>query len=433
MNPWVIILLLLFLIGSVLVCCFLIKKSKLTLKQTSSVIPQRNNDTNLSVKFEDLPALTDIENSSLVEIEDEQLLARIDNVIPGTLQVIANAGAVKNYQQAVKNAGQLYQAIIPKGAKLADSQAIKGAVRGVYHGPKGIKGHANLVPVDGNMGNELAVMNVANAAMSVTSMVVGQYFMTQINDQLREINKELDKLASFQNNEFLSKIYAIVAETQTCSQFRLEIIENEELRKRELDHLKSIEHECAELLGQANLTLKGFEKKTGLSYSDYEKLVAEAEKWYQYQQILLQLIQKITELTYTLYLGGISKEHCYSKVLPYVKQADDALASVEAWHKKNCKSLEIDLETGRRHRQGFDDILHFLPSLFDDSFQYKDISPRTVSFIVNQSSGQRAPIKEKPDLFKEDVRLIAKDGKLYYLPQTKEDLHNNENTDNSNF
>jgi hypothetical protein len=173
------------------------------------------------------------------------------------------------------------------------------------------------------------------------------------------------------------------------------------------------------LLGQANLTLKGFEKKTGLNYSDYEKLVAEAEKWYQYQQILLKIIQKISELTYTLYLGGISKEHCYSKILPYVKQADDALLSVEKWHKDNCKSLEINLESGKRHRQGFDDVLHFLPSLFDDNHQYVDVSQITMKMISNQSSGLKMLKTDEVDLFREDVRLIAKDGKLYYLPQDK--------------
>lgn len=422
MNPWVIVAILIVLIGVVIACFFMFKKDRNIAKQPSRLANKKWTD--LSIKFEDLPELTDIENASLVEINDKQVLARIDNAIPGALKAVANAGAVHNYQQAVKNAGKLYQVIIPKGAKLADSQAMEGAVRGIFHGPDGIQGHANLVPVDGNMGNGLAMMNVANAAMAVAAMVVGQYYMTQISEQLGEINEGLGKISSFQDNEYLSKIYAIIAEIQTCSQFRVEIIENDDQRNRELDHLKRLEHECAELLGQANLTLKGFEKKTGLNYPDYEKLVTEAEKWYQYQQILLQLIQKIAELTYTLYLGGISKEHCYSKVLPYIKQADDALASVEAWHKKNCKSLEIDLEKGRRHRQGFDDVLHFLPSLIDDNHQYRRISRSTVKMISDQSRGQRALADEGPDLYREDVRLIAKDGKLYYLPQDKEATQN---------
>ena len=58
---------------------------------------------------------------------------------------MAQAGnAVNNAAQAVKAAyGEiLYRAIIPAGAKLTDSKAMEGAVRGIYHGADGIRGHA---------------------------------------------------------------------------------------------------------------------------------------------------------------------------------------------------------------------------------------------------------------------------------------------------
>lgn len=336
----------------------------------------------LVVRFEDLPALTETEEAALVEIKDQKLLARIDNAVPGTLQAVANAGAVNQYQQAVKNAGQLYQAIIPQGAVLSDSRAMQGAVRGIYHGADGIKGHANLVAVDGNMGGGLVAMNVANAAMGAAAMVVGQYYMTQINDQLGEINNELDKIATFQDKEYQSRIYALVAEVQKCSQFQVEIVENEELRKRELDHLKNLEHECAQLLGQANLTLKEYEKKKGLDYSGYEKLVSEAQTWYQYQQILLEVMLKIEELTYALNLGKVSKENCYSMFLPYAKQADEALKALESWHKETGVALEIDLDASRRRRQGIEGFFMNIPALFNDDLHYRDVSKTTVSMIT---------------------------------------------------
>ena len=375
--------------------------------------------TDLTVRFEDLPALTETEEAALVEIKDQKLLARIDNAVPGTLQVMANAGAVNQYQQAVKNVGQLYQAIIPQGAVLADSKAMQGAVRGIYHGADGIKGHANLVAVDGNMGGGLAAMNVANAAMGAAAMVVGQYYMTRINDQLGEINNELYKIATFQDKEYQSRIYALVAEVQKCSQFQVEIVENEELRKRELDHLKDLEHECAQLLGQANLTIKDYEKKKGLDYSSYEKLVAEAQTWYQYQQILLEIMLKIEELTYALNLGKVSKENCYSMFLPYAKQADEALKALESWHRETGVALEIDLEASRRRRQGIEGFLMNIPALFNDDLHYRDVSKRTVSMISKQTTEHHtAASNGDPDLFREDVRLIAKDGKLFYLPET---------------
>ena len=69
----------------------------------------------------------------------------MNNLVPAFAQAgIAAASAV----QAVKAGNEvLYRAIIPAGAKLADSRTMKGAVRGIYHGADGIQGHANLVAV----------------------------------------------------------------------------------------------------------------------------------------------------------------------------------------------------------------------------------------------------------------------------------------------
>lgn len=181
------------------------------------------------VRFEELSALTEAEEAALVEIKDPRLLAKIDNALSGSLQVLGNAGALEEYRQAVQAAGKLYRAILPKGA-----------ARGI----QGIKSSAVLAPVEGNPVSGLAAMNVASAGMSASAMVVGMYYMKQVNDQLGQIGGELDRIAAFQDREYQSRVYALVAQVQKCSQFQAEILESEELRKRELDHLKSLEQEC---------------------------------------------------------------------------------------------------------------------------------------------------------------------------------------------
>ena len=56
---------------------------------------------------------------------------------------------------------------------------------------------------------------------------------------------------------------------------------------------------------------------------------------------------------------------------------------------------------------------------FNDDFNYKKISQRTASLIEHQAVGVSIKMAEGDDLFKEDIRLIAKDGKLYYLPKAE--------------
>lgn len=321
MKPFIIVAIAIVIVAVVVYMFFKSKKEKATsdvanntgLTVSGSSKLAKQGSYQMSVSFESLPALTEDEESRLVEVKDSKLLAKIDSAVPGTVQAVANTSAVKQYAESAKAAGQLYQCIIPPGAVLDSSRAMEGAFRGSYREvANSIKGQANWLAVDNGQANKLAAMNVANAAMGVGSMVVGQYYMAQINDQLEDITVGIEKIADFQEKEFKSKVYALVAEVQKSSTFQVETMENNELRIRELDHLKSLEHECAQLLGQANLELQEITGKKDLDYAEYERLLGEAESWYQYQQILLEVMYKISDLTYALNLGAISRENSYA-------------------------------------------------------------------------------------------------------------------------
>lgn len=377
----------------------------------------------LSIKFENLPALTEEENSRLVEIKDSNLLARIDGAIPGTFQAVANTGAVCQAGEALKEVGTLYKAVLKGGGQLVKSREIEGAVRGFVRNADGIVEQANLVAIDVQTPvQNLANLNIANAAMGAASMVVGQYYMTQINDQLNDISDGLDRIADFQNTEYKSKVYALVAEVQKTSSFQLEIMENGDLRGRELVHLKNLEHECAELLGQANLTIQKFATRKGIEYDKYERLVGEIQSWCQYQQILLEVMYKIADLTYVLNLGALSRENCYAVFMPYEKQAISTQEKLTAWHNETCNHLKIDVDAAWRERQGFGRIIMALPAMFNDDLHYKELPKRTITMIRKQTANNGKSLASDDDLFQKDVQLIAKDGKLYYLPTPSEEF-----------
>ena len=211
-----------------------------------------------------------------------------------------------------------------------------------------------------------------------------------------------------------------MAEVQKSSTFQIETMENSELRNRELAHLKSLEHECAQLLGQANLSLQEITGKKNLDYAEYEKLIGEAETWYQYQQILLEVMYKISDLSYALNLGAISRESSYALYLPYAKQSKGALEKLMDWHQDNGAKLEINVGESRRKRQGVEGFFMSALGAFNDDFNYKKVSVRIISLIEHQTEGKVLTLPTaKNDFFQEDVRLIAKEGKLYYLPNAE--------------
>ena len=391
----------------------------LTARKNDQLVSGDKKLDELVIQMEMLPAESIPDEGKLVEITDSKVLAHVNNLVPG----LAQAGvAGNNAVQAAKAGGEvLYRAIIPAGAKLTDSKAMEGAVRGFYRGADGIQGHANLVAVEAQKGTAV-VANTAAAAMGVASMVVGQYYMTQINAELGKISDGISKIANFQDNEFRSRVFSLVAHVKKIADFQVEILENEELRLSKIAQLDSLEEECTKLLGQTNLTLAGYTKKKDLDYDGYEKELKDAQNWYMYQKALLDVLYKISDLRYTLHLGAVSREQCTALLPTYTKQVSDTQEILTAWHENSVKRLSIDTENEKRKRDGFDGFIHLLPGLFNSELNFKAMAKGTAIMIATQTSGhehEEAIQQDNSDLYAEDVQLISKDGKIYYLPQSK--------------
>lgn len=387
-------------------------------KQISELSHSDQKIDELIIPMEMLPAEEISDESKLVEITDSKVLAHVNNLVPGLAQAsVAGLNAV----QAAKAGNEvLYRAIIPAGAKLTNSRATEGAVRGFYQGAGGIQGHADLVAVQAQKGTAV-VANTAAAAMGVASMVVGQYYMTQINAEIDEISDGISKITDFQDNEFRSRVFSLVAHVKKITDFQVEILDNDELRLSKIAQLDSMEEQCTQLLGQVNLTLADFAKKNNLDYASYEKELKGAQNWYAYQKTLLDVLYKISDLRYTLHMGTVSREQCIALLQTFVKQVEDTQTLLTGWHQTSVERLGIDTQEIRRKRVGIDGVIHFIPGLFNDDLNFRAIDENTVNLIEVQSSVKStAHLQDTSDLYAEDVQLISKEGKIYYyLPTEK--------------
>ena len=133
-------------------------------------------ESGIIIPIEQLPSTTTIDDEKLFEITDHTVIARISEIIPSAAEKIAKT--INN--KALKNV-ELYKAVIPSGATLVDSKQTEGALRGLYRGTKGIKGHADLVKIDPTKISKASTMvNGVARVMNVGSLVVGQYYMSEI-------------------------------------------------------------------------------------------------------------------------------------------------------------------------------------------------------------------------------------------------------------
>ena len=410
------------LIIGILIALFIIKRNSnsrdlIATKDYSLAVK----DCDLIPKFEELSLTAKIDESKLVEIKDTKLIQRFIDHIPNTSLALNNYNNAKQYQELVKDGGKLYQVIIPRGTTLDKSREIAGASRASFRGiDNKIKGNANLIPAD-ELANKMAISNLTNAGYNLAAAVVGQHYMAEIDAKLETISKDIAKITAFQKNKYHAKVEALIAKVYEFSKFQLEILESDALRNERITSLQQSKDNCTELLGIANKSIENILGDTISSYKDYEDKLTEVNGWYQYQKILSELLYRISELDHTLHLGTMSKELCYQRCDMYAKQVEACQNKLIDWHKKYETQFKIDIDSAKRKRTGFEAVfIKPLAWMISDDLNYKTIKESTATMIETQShSTCDSTLGDTTDLFQQDAHVIAKDGKLYYLPQHK--------------
>lgn len=348
------------------------------------------------ISVEEVPA-EEIDGDALCEIGDLEVADRVKALMPEAVRAELSAGLI-----VTKCSRTAYRVILPMSTKLASSTA----------GGVGLGAPMAAAQVG------TLVTSSFSAVMSAASMVVGQYYMTLVNRQIKGISEKLSRLGSFQNNEYKSKVFALHAQVMRSAAFRAEVMAHAELREAEIAKLDQLEQTCIELLGQAALTIGELTERPAQDYESYVRTTADLHNWVMSQRVLLATLYEIADLRFALYLGAASRKQCEALLPVYEKQAEETQAMLVGWHAHTAEKLGLDLGEAKRKRKGLDRAVHWLPGLFKKELRYREIPAATVALIEEQT-GENAPTRaEQDDLFHTDVEIIAKDGKLYYLPNS---------------
>ena len=369
-------------------------------------------DGNVSILIENLSDLSTVDESSLAEITDTAVISRITQTIP----TVAEKAAKTITSNALQNA-DIVRVIIPKGETLVKSKDMTGAFRGFFQGAKGAKGHANLVKVDpSKITKTSALANVGANVMNVGSLVVGQYYMSEISAKLETMNRNISKISDFQDKEFKSRIMSLIALVVEISQFSTEIIENDELRVQKIAVLENKKADATELLGQVNETIIGISQNTpNPDFKIYQEKVDDFNILVSYQNILITMLGEISKLLYLLGKGGISSELCYASYNKYWELSTQAKAVLENWHDKQVETLKIDLDKNRLTKSGVEGFFAQIPAFINDKYKYKEIKQGLADKINTQAQAKLTSVIEPKSIYDNDVQIIIKDGKYFYL------------------
>lgn len=384
--------------------------------QSDSVLPtstvEEDKPFEISIPVELLPESV-LDERKLYEIKDSNVIARINETVPALTNTVAKTVTDKGLQSV----GEVYRAVIPSGATLTKSKGMEGAVRGFYSNGKGIAGQANLVKVDPSQLNKASqVANGVANVMNVASLVVGQYYMSEVNDKLETMNKSISEIGDFQQREFKSKIFSLIARVGKISKFSSEILENEELRSRKLHSLDNIEGEVTQLLQQVNITIDELSQSNEqIDFKSYSERIDEFNKLLGFQKVLVSLLEEIGKLMYSLNRGAVKAEMCYSMFNGYVNQSNGILAKLKLWHDNQTKSLGIEIDNHRIKKNGLEGVLGEVQGVFNKDWKYKPLDEKVEKKIISQSDSKKLEVAAPDEVLSKDVEIVAKDGKLFYL------------------
>ena len=388
-------------------------KKKKGKEEQADLVPVENTD--LVIRFDSLPSTVVVDEKQLVPITDKRLIARVSEIAPNFLQIANTSKVVADAGEAVKGMGELYRAIIPNGAKLMDSKVLQGAKRGGFIDVNNNLGQANLVKVDVDGALQKVASNqVATSAFNVASMVVGQYYMTQINGELDAISDNVSRISNFQNNEYLSKITATIKQIREISEYQAISLESEELRLEEKRKLNSLKEKCTELLDQANHSINNLMQKKVVDFKEYAEETAEIEMWRKYQTVLLEVLYQICSLIQVFSLGLEPEEKVFSTFNQCKIESEQICELLVKYHQDNQKGLKINLD--KKTISNGKVIEFFAELLHKEEWKERQIPDGVAVTFAEQMKPfemQKALSMSKYD---EDVVLISKDGELYYLP-----------------
>lgn len=402
------------------------KKKKMDISSSNEIIPNTDYEVSpineefldLMPKIEFLPTEINLDESPMHEISDGHIVAKLNALVPQILQNFNNHvknKSIKDLSNLVKE-GNIYQVVIPNGAKLYDSKELQGAFRGGYNIDNKLAGQANLIPIDAE--NLTAISNTVADVMNISSMVVGQYYMAQIDTKMAEMQEGIDKIYDFQQTEFKARIIALIGKVGNISKFNIEIIENDELRKRSLDDLNRYRDDAVELLQQVNLTIENIVSKGHNSeFNKYQESIDDLDRLIRFQQYLLSILEEIGRLIYLLNKGTVSSDHCYSLYNIYIEQSTDARNLLNQWHNETIKLFEIDLDNKRYAKQGLEAFAFGLPAMVFNDLRYNEVPEHIISQINNQLDNSLEIKNTTEDLLEKETKIISKDGKYYYLTE----------------
>ena len=409
MKIYFIIILLLVVVSSIVT--FIFYKRKNNIKEVSlSTENKTSNFPNIQIIEND--EIIPIEKNKIVDNNVKNAISILDNSISKTVMVGKNletASKVLNNERAFFST-----------AKSGTENMIKVKGSNEFYGTQRVNGKfskntkfLNEDKMMKNVGKEALV----NAGFNATSIVVGQYYMKEINDKLEDIQHDIDGIASFLDAQYQGKLIYIISKIQEVIENKTENISNDFSRNKRYDEISRVEENCSELLTQANACIVNYLKKE-LDYKNYEKNVKDIQIWSIRQHILMRLLAEIGDLRYVLANGDETSKAAHSQYNRYLIHTNKVNEQLNNWHEFYCEKFGIS-KTEHRRKANFFEIRKNTIGKINEDWAYNKLDESIEKMIENQMDIEEL-LPYNKDKQTENIKILKHNGEFYNLPEVSE-------------
>lgn len=390
------------------------------------------NDSNLSNEITDsaqhqiipvvqLPTNYEVNENLIYEITSPKLLSRISSLSPTIVNALGKTRAVSTTVSTTIK-GDFYKVTLEKGGKLIKVKGDASFYRAMSKVGNNINEHAKLSKIQPETltktkkSTSLATSATANI-MNVASLVVGQYYMSEVNTKLEGIEKSITDITNFQQRKFKSQIRSLLANISDMSIFSEEFFEDDTIRNNKLLHLQQLKEQTTQLLEQVNLSLEeDMQKKGKINFKIYKDSVEEFESLVFFQKTLLKLLYEIGRLTFIFGKGKLSRESSLSLYQSYKDISENVRKKLISWQKKQIEQHKIILEDYKFRKKGFEGAISNVTGLIKDEWRYSKLDFNLANKVNNQLLISKSEnTEEEINLYKENTHLLIRSGKTYLL------------------
>lgn len=346
------------------------------------------------------------EKNRIKDIDIKKAISIIDNTVSNSSIIGRN---IKNEKELLKN-NRVFFSASKKGT--GNMMRVKGTNQ-VY----GTQVLGNRINKQTKFINENQIIKnvgknaIVNAGFNMTSMVVGQYYMNEIDNKLDELKEEISDISDYLDSEYKGRLVHIISKMKEIIDNKSEILSNEFSINKRYDEIIGLENECSKLLGQANEIIKNNIAEEEIDYNKYEKKLKEIYKWFSRQQILQKLLLEIGNLRYVLAKGNETSKLSHTQYNNYLLQINRISESLENWNNFVCEKLGIDVKVARRSGKFFKLKKNTIGKI-NEEWAYHKLNENIVNLIESQTNVKKLePYTNKKQ---DDIIKIQKYNGEYY-------------------